>query len=536
MLTIISVYIPIVFFMIIGLSKRSSNLNTSLGFYKGGREALTKEYRDTTVAFSLQVAVTVYFIYWGFHYGWGNLFYIFSWYIGLFIFYKFAKYLLPAIKSFDTMFQFISSKSGKSVQKLLSILTILSLLGLVYVEIFMTSDFVSKTIKSDLNISDSSMWFWISLVVITFSSISYTSLGGFKRVVATDTVQLSFAYIASSILFISLFPYLIKNSIFTLLVIAIPTILIYWLIGYNGKKNKGSSTYAFLSSYLLFFSLVLIIILNFSSLKLNLTNILPKGLFSQINEPWGWVPLIGFCISNIIWQFSDYTAYHRLSGLHLPENKDQQLKFIEGCLKSTLITSPLTWGIGIVLGMAIYSCNIIDPNSLNVFNDFIDFLIKKSHSGMFFSKLGLISLGIFITSVLLSTTDSTFLATSEVFESDLINKKLNFSRRIILLFVLALIVLCFSIIHLVFKYDVLIFLNGIYSLSLIIAPVMFLALLKERINPISIYISIILGVLIGFYFVISPPNINYSILLVLPTLSALLVSTSTLFIFGKILK
>ena len=529
MIVIISIFLPVLFYVFYGISKNQIRPNSSDQFYTGNKTSSIYEYRDTTVAYSLQIAVTIYFIYWGYSYGWGNIFYIASWYIGLLLFYLSSNKILSVVNNNNTLFQFFQKVRDSKVSKTIAVLTFLSLIGLVYVELFMTSNFVSQTIQKELGQQSGAIWYWITFITLTFCGLTYTLIGGFKRVVLTDKLQLSVAYVSSACLLGALFPLLIKQGFWTLFTISATSIFVYFILAFAGN-NKGSSRAAHVSWVLLLIWTIIIIVLNINSISFS-SSIQPKGFLSQINEPWGIVPLLGFSLSNIIWQFSDYTAFHRLCALELNGSDDDKIKTIKKSIKSTLIISPLTWGVGILIGMAIYASNIDVLAGNDIFNEFVDYLLSTKNQT--YSFIGLLSLGLFLSSVLISTTDSIFLNASEIIEIDLLNKNFSIGKRYMLLLSLGFLILLLGVFHLIFQYDVLIFLNGIYSFTLVIAPITVMLLFHQRISSFLIILTLITSIIVGFYFVINPPEVNYSILLVLPTIAAL--CTSALFIGFNIL-
>ena len=59
------------------------------------------------------------------------------------------------------------------------------------------------------------------------------------------------------------------------------------------------------------------------------TFVFPRPFGSMLQEPYGWAPMLGFTIINLIWQFSDYTAYHRISLLALPSSERERVRHIE---------------------------------------------------------------------------------------------------------------------------------------------------------------------------------------------------------------
>jgi len=229
MIATLAVLIPAFAIMLYGLHNTLS-ADSFASFYKMDRSATADEYRDTTVAYSLQIAVTAYFIYWGYTYGWGNLFYIGTWYLGLFALSLACPRLLAAVNNHDTLFEFIASAS-RPLRTIAAVVTSISLIGLVYVELFFTARFTSTAVAAGGEPGQAAVWFWIVFVGIGISAALYTAIGGMRKVVATDQLQIGAAYLSSAIVLLSLLSAMWLSEPVAALLIAAAAIVTYLGIG-----------------------------------------------------------------------------------------------------------------------------------------------------------------------------------------------------------------------------------------------------------------------------------------------------------------
>jgi hypothetical protein len=523
MTTLLSIFLPALLVMLFGIHKSRAQTD----FFRMSREASPTQYRDTTVAFSLQVAVTVYFMYWGYKYGWSNVFYIVAWYSGLFFFYKAVPLLAPAVTLHETMFEFLESRTKRHVRYVLSILSVSTLIGLIYIELFWASTYAASSTKVELGADYAAAWFWLTFFGLSLCTLLYTTIGGIRKVVQTDTIQLAAAYIGSALVFLMLFYVLFLRGRVGLLSIAVPTVAVYLGIAFcSGKSFRGASVAAHFAWVVLLITASALAYLSppesFSDANL------PNGLLSQVKEPFGWVTLLGFTLANAIWQFSDYTAFHRLTLLRLPRDQDAKLERLREAIRATMISSPLTWGIGIFLGMGIRSSALLPEDTTEVFVAFTERLAEGSMEGSIMFRLALIGFGVFISSVLISTMDSSFISVTQIMEVDVLGKQVGNTGRILILAGVFAVLMGLLVLHRTFEIDVLVFLAGFYSLFLACGSLMIRSLRVTRVGAVGASLSLVCSALGGLYVVVFPPDVHYNVLLVLPMIVAILVSTTIL--------
>lgn len=197
-----------------------------------------------------------------------------------------------------------------------------------------------------------------------------------------------------------------------------------------------------------------------------------------------------------------------------------------------MIASPLTWGLGIIFGMAAFA---LFPNpDTSVFDQLVRFLVSGPSSGSLILTAGLIALGAFVSMVVISTIDGTFISLCQIVESDILQcrKDRGFShgQRACLMAGLFGLVLVFLVVHIWTGLDVLVYLSSFYALFLVVAPLTLVRLFAIRL-PVTISIlAIVLGAISGI-LAMSLSDIPYNIAIVLPMVTAIAVSALVVLIF-----
>lgn len=530
MLTILTIVTAIIWTLLVGLKHARSQDD----FYRMRGEARLEQYRDTTVAYTLQLAVTVYFVYWGYAYGWANIYFIVTWFLGLLLFAAFSPRILLAIRRHKSLFEFLGNRSGKRTVPMLALITIISLAGLLYTEIFFASNYVANAVAAEQQTESVGVWFWFALIVFISVAVLYTGIGGARRVVVTDAIQLGAAYIGFALTIGSIYPTLAKSSDSILLAVGGVPIWIFLGIGFLSGRNRNAKGSAF-CAHLSWIGLMIYLaycLFAFTGRETGLR--FPSGLFSQVSEPFGWAPILGFGLANLFWQLADYTAYYRLTLMSMPEDDKEAERKISKGIRMTMFSSPLTWGLGIALGMAIYSSEVVSPETLDVFGDFTRRTGERVAAGDIGGYVALIGLGVFVAAIIMSTMDSALMSLGNIIEMDLMKRDFGQVGRLVLFSAIGVVVVGIAIIHRVLAVDVLVFLGGFYSLFLVIAPIALCVYLRGRISPLTVYVGAICGVAGGLWFVVYPPETEYNLLLVLPMLSAMAISFGIVIVFEAI--
>lgn len=248
----------------------------------------------------------------------------------------------------------------------------------------------------------------------------------------------------------------------------------------------------------------------------------------MLNDPYGWAPILGFGLANLIWQFSDYTAYHRLILLDVPE-ESARANIFRKSIASTAVSSPITWALGIFTGMAISATNLVGQDSSDVFTDFYQALVAQANLGNASAEASIALLGVFFICVMLSTVDSAFISAGKMIVTDIcIKKTISANWRGWMLVAFALVILLIGYAHVSMQMDVFVLLNGIYSWGLIFGPVMLYRLFAPRFSSGTVIISLIAGAGTGAFFSNNPFSAPDLVAYVLPTVSAVVISATVL--------
>jgi len=522
-----------------GVTRLSTN-----EFFLMDRSAAVKQYNDTTVAYSTQVAVTVYFFYWGFRYGLSNIMFIASWFLGLLVFGLSAAPLAKFVSSVDfdgSLFSLISSKS-RALRSTMGGLFIVSLIGLLFTEVYLTATFVNGvTLARRVPSVAPNFYFWVSFIFLAVAVLWYCSLGGMRKVVATDTWQISIAYVGMAVLTAALAPSIngyagtsammfveIGMSILFILMAALPSITSRF-VQKNPRFRYTSTTVvtliALITSAAICFSPVVALPRNIGTANLlpASTFSFPKGILTIFADPFGWAPVVGFTIINMVWQFSDYTAFHRLAILSLPEDLNSRETKIRESIFATMFNSPLTWGLGIFAGMAVSATNLVPSTSTDVFNDFVSQAAKYANAGNTSLQLCLVGLAAFLGSIMLSTVDTGFMSVALIVVRDIIKKPLSVAARLIVNVGVVAIMAAFALVIVDMKINILVFLNATYSWGLIFGGITIAYLLGKKVSRSWAYVSLGLGATIG---AISTVNIGLPdlVALIFPSVAAIVIS------------
>jgi len=366
----------------------------------------------STVAYMLQISTTFYFVYWGYKYGLGNIFYVISWAIGIWWFGSCSRQLLSTRENFETLAHFLSGGNGKAVRAGVGSLFCLFFLGLLYVETLFAADFLSSLFTAS-NQSHTSVLWWIFFVLLLVSVASYSFIGGMRKVIETDRYQLSIAYVGFAIVFAYLVPMATAANLPTGVLLWAFAVLIYWFI----QSKMQGDPYTRVVRHALWLSLLiligsLIVASPWNSPQDFFQPLKVGGFSSQLTEEWGWVTLLVFSAVNILWQFGDASNYQRISCLQLDSQSSEQERAteIQRYLSKITVVAPLTWGFGILMGMLLAATGIIQAADGSEYSTFL----KNLAEGVVEGDLGRIvvtaSFAITISVVMLSTADSALLA------------------------------------------------------------------------------------------------------------------------------
>lgn len=525
-LAIVALVFSVLFYTVTGL-KKSNRAVTVNDYFFYDKKATLGQYFDTTVGYSFQVVVTIFFIYWGFNYGIWILAYAITWVLGFYLFQLFSPKLIEFMAMNETLHGFLSTKLNFAViKKITACLTIFGLLGGLIIEVSYTTDII-KWLSLD-KIDDTS---WIIIfALILFITWYYVQYGGFKATVNIATYQLPIIYFCLSIIF----SYLIwlcfhngdnKHGLYVALFLIASWLTVYFARRKTLKKTARTdlATLSALFGLIVTSATTLILCFHYGIENKPVDTIadLPNS-FSFIDgfKFQDKIVFIGFAILNISWQFFDMSAWQRLSSIDLTGlDEIQKKQRVRSAIGETKFESPVTWLFGILFGIALHHSGIF--NSSTQAYDAFGIFIKTLSDNDFDKVLGMsgtyIVLPLIIVAffgIALSTTDSFLNSITYSWISDLSKSKLNKfelekdlqestlikkANKVALLF-LIIGAIVFIIVSRIIKVDIFVILNTIYSAQFLICFFTFTALLVKSPKTMGKWVttSVIIALVANF--------------------------------------
>jgi Na+/proline symporter len=323
-----AVFFPVLFYSLIAIWNESKSVaeggsKSKLDdFLLAGRHVQKGDFVNSSTGYMLQVSTTFYFIYWGYNYGFSNIFYVISWSLGIFLFSALASRLIRFREKFTTLPGLLSDNENGWLKRVAAFAAVLSFLGVFYVEAYFTADLISQSMGSGESAQQSvrPINWWIIFSAIAVCVAFYSSLGGLRKVYATDTWQLSCAYIGIAGIISLLLATSFSKVPLTASILALLSLAIYLVFLFTDRGLKDGKV----KRFAVLISLAIIgvpILLNINNFTLSGGDVLIAGPFKQIVEPWGWFTLLGFVILNSLWQFADGSNFQRIASLELPEDR-----------------------------------------------------------------------------------------------------------------------------------------------------------------------------------------------------------------------
>lgn len=517
-------------------------------FFLMSKTATIEQYNDTTVTYSLQVSVTIYFIYWGYAYGLSNIFFILSWFLGLFAFALAAPKLAAFVAETanrGSFFAFLAGNSGW-LRRFMGLLFATSLIGLLFTELYFTAQFVEAlSLARQIHAPAPHLFFWISFVSLVVLVLWYCSLGGMRKVVETNTWQLAISYMGSAVFIAGLadsvrnggakafyFVYFGMAALYLLMAIAPGLVAFFETRRFSLKKLSHITFWSLLISA----GISLLPLLLLPAGSSGPPAIFPKPVGTMLTAPYGWAAVVGFGMINLVWQFSDYTAYHRLSLLEIPERETDRISKIKESIYATMLNSPLTWALGIFAGMAIDASNIVDTTDHDVFAKFVTAAAGLANKGDLWIQIALCGLAAFLANVMLSTVDTGFMSVVQIVVRDILQIELSQSARILVNVVIAVIMFIFAVLVVTFEIRVLVFLNTTYSWGLVFGGLGIAVLFGRRIPSVLAFVALFAGAAIGTWGTSNPLGLPELVALIFPSTAAIVVSSLVILLsmpFGR---
>ncbi len=523
-----SVFGPAIFFAAVGLlapnqasDERGKDFEEE--YLLAGRSATSSDFLSSSAGYMLQVSTTFYFIFWGFNYGLSNVFYLISWALGIFIFARFAPELIVFRAKHRSLPEFIAGGRHSIGRKAVAIATLLCFVGVFYVEAFFTADFVAAIASIEKAPQFGSGIWWVLFATITLLVFLYSSIGGLKKVVLTDTWQLCAAYLGMAVIFSYLLLKTFKVDQSTGAFLALLCVLLYGaLLLYGGKDDESVVKRVSLTV-----SLLIVLAATFFGLRLGdgfSSSINVAGPLKQISEPWGIVTLLGFTLINLLWQFCDNSNFQRIGALNLPEDSQLAEERLAKVIRQLIVISPITWGLGIVLGMLIKASALVVATPGTEYQVLIEALKSEAMGGSIFALFAICAVVVSLVAIMMSTCDSALLAAIQVLHTDL-RRPTRLSRAFIAVASIGCLVLVVTL-ALVHKStgatSILRVMAGMYSAVLVLFPVAYASIRSVSFNTRQIVGSVVLGLGANYWATFFAPSwIPFNVGIVLPYFAGL---------------
>jgi Na+/proline symporter len=417
-------FVPIAIFSVVALfaraplprssTPRSSDLDEYL---ISSRDVGQADFVNSTAAYMLQVSTTFYFIFWGYNYGFSNFWYLCSWGLGIYIFSRFAPKLIEIGDLYETLPSFLAGGGFTALRYVSSLVTMVAFLAMFYVESYFCVDYIATLANPASNQPATPIW-WFFFLILTLLAVTYSIFGGLRRVIITDRWQISFAYACISLIFAYLLPSSFSVSPLSASVLAAMMIALFGSLFW---MNRGNRNRPLIRGSLLLGLAILVVTTLLSLHRLNSFArgpFLIAGPFRQINEKWGWVALLGFTIVNILWQFCDNSNYQRIASLHANDDPSKRARELQKLIMRLIVVSPLTWGLGILLGIAIRTAGVPVPQSGSEYIALLLFLKHAALAGSPFAVLAILAFSAALTSIMMETVDSALMALTQTLMRD----------------------------------------------------------------------------------------------------------------------
>jgi hypothetical protein len=492
-LSILGVAFSIALYMIVGL-RRSSRAETVREYFFYDKQISPTQYFDTTVGYSFQVAVTVYFVYWGFRYGIGVTLYAVQWLIGIYLFQLCARRLLEFAASHDTLHSYLARKYGASlaIRRLTAICTIAGLLGALIIEVNLSTDLITS-----LSVNPVPLASWVLVfAAFLFLTWMYIQYGGFKATTIVAGIQLPVTYITLAVVFLYLIWLSFNAGYYRHAIIIGSLMTALWLVVFAARSLtlrraavKDTANLVSAVSALATLIVTLFCAYEYAGVPEQAEKIadLPDSFTWAAFQTQDKIVFLGFVILNFSWQFFDMAAWQRISALDLSSLSDpEKIKRIKAAIGETKWESPVTWMFGILLGIALRHTGLF-TKSEEAFTSFFDFTKQLSDNdwvgavGMMGTYVILPCLIIAFIGIMLSTTDGLLSAVTFAWVYDLsgadpdkiVEDKvrgsaiLRKSRRVSL-YLIILGAGLFIVANKVVNVDILVILNTVYSAQFVI--------------------------------------------------------------------
>ena len=496
------------------------------------RKVNAKDFANTTVGYSLQMAALFLFADWGIRYGFGALWVPIFWGLGFFLLYL-------AIPKFDyfisqnwTLHGYLKNRfNSKALQWVAAIATIIGLWGTMMVEIDYATAIYQPFFSTKLSL------FMLGMVFLAFGFV-YIALGGYKAEVNTERVQVPVAYAALLFIILSL----VLNVYFKGHTQA------FWIL--NGflflcfvfmiKAKAGivpGKPFADKQLLIPIIGIILQLFLMTIALLSHPTSPNEVAISSLLANPLdqlraqGIISLLSLFFANALWQFVDLSSWQRVSSVKLSDaNDSSRYEPIRRGVWRVMVESPVSWVFGVIFGMTLkYSgfLNANDDPSVAIGN-FVTALSTRKVSIAFFGSYSWLLYPVLVAAVIaimLSTVHALICAVSFTAMNDLQPiraRTLNRARIWTFLIVLMGGVL-YYILRFVSEAGIATALYAFYASQLSLFPTVVASFYSKYVNKYAALTSIVTGIVTAFVFAYSVVE-KYPSLSLAPPLFSLIVS------------
>jgi hypothetical protein len=390
-------------------------------FFLFDKQVTGSQYFDTTVAYSLQVVVTVFFVYWGFVYGVGMFYYSITWFIGILLFQLSAPRLAKFAVSYYTLHGFLAQEYGASraIQRITAACTLLGLTGGLLIEVSLTTDILTSVTGS----SDNNVPWVVCYCGLLLLGWLYLTWGGYKSAVLTYGIQLPIIYATLCMVMCYLMWLAFRAGYFRHAVWIGALIFALWAVIFAARTKSSLRRGRFDNAGMVALynaALILISLMVFAGIYWNrpvtreAVTDSPDSFNLAAFTAQNWIVAAGFTLLNLTTQFCDMSAWQRISSLHLEKSISAQIRQLKNAIGETKWESPVTWGFGIALGIALRHSGLFNStaqgfNALSVFTGSLAHSNRRAADAIG-AYVILPCLVVAFTSIMFSTVDG-FLAT-----------------------------------------------------------------------------------------------------------------------------
>lgn len=490
----------LVWYVVVGLSRKSSSANEEQ-YFIAGQSVSANDYANMSVGYALQMAALFLFAYWGFIYGVGALWTALFWALGYGVLY----WLLPQFREYrstagrQTLHSFIRSQFSSSVglQKTAAAATLIGLLGTMLAEVDYTVA-VYHPIGFVKPVVLQLVFLGIGLVYIIWN--------GFKAEVRTERIQVPLAYIGLLAVLLVAIPEVYLHSgvrAFSVVVGGTAATLVLMAVAKSIDITARTRRFRWLD-WQLAIPLVALSVLAVETVWV-LTQLSPGAAANILDTPistqlvaQGGMGLASLLVANALWMPVDVSTWQRVGAVE-GNDAEAAIALRKGTMR-VLFESPASWCLGAILGWTISAGGYVPanyPDPYSVVSAFADQLFQ----GRISSQLGSWQTGFYAVfvvacvAIMLSTITSILSAVSFTTDRDLLpDNQENVSRvRILSTIIVVLGFVSYEGLRSLFKANLPTLLYGAYSAQLCLFVVTILALFRRRLNAHAALFSISLG-------------------------------------------